>query len=60
MGHNYYPEHLWSNKNLVVLEGNKGVLKEEYAPNIIHKKTLQFIEQNKDKPFFIDAMRFSA
>lgn len=52
MGHNYYPGHLWSNNDSVVLQGNKGFLQEEYAPSIIHKKTLQFIEQNKDKPFF--------
>lgn len=52
MGHNYYPEHLWSNKDSIVLKGNIGSLKEKYAPNIIHQKTLEFIEHNKDKPFF--------
>lgn len=53
MGHNYYPNHLWSNKDSIVLKGNEGFNKGVYAPSLIHEKTLQFIEQNKDKPFFL-------
>lgn len=53
LGHHYYPDHLWSNKDSIVLEGNLGLLKEAYAPSLIHDKTLQFIEQNKSKPFFL-------
>lgn len=53
LGHHYYPEHLWSNKDSIVLEGNKGLLKETYAPSLIHEKTLQFLEKNKSKPFFL-------
>lgn len=53
LGHNYYPYHLWSNKDSVVLMGNAGMKKEVYGPELIHQKTLQFIEDNKEEPFFL-------
>ncbi len=53
MGHNYYPRHLWSNRDSLVLDGNKGFAKGTYAPQLIHEKTLKFIDDNKDKPFFL-------
>jgi len=53
LGHNYYPHHLWSNRDSIVLEGNSGKNNKIYAPELIHEKTLQFIETNKDKPFFL-------
>jgi len=52
MGHNYYPYHLWSNQDSVVLPENSGKKKGIYAPDLIHEKTLEFIENNKDRPFF--------
>lgn len=53
MAHNYYPSHLWDNQKKVVLEGNSGDKFEDYAPELIHQRALQFIEKNKDKPFFM-------
>ena len=53
MAHNYYPEHLWHNGERIVLEGNQGHGEGEYAPYLIHEKALDFIEDNKDEPFFI-------
>ncbi|PIF05916.1 MAG: arylsulfatase [Draconibacterium sp.] len=53
MAHNYYPGHLWDNENKVVLESNSGDNFEVYAPELIHQRALQFIEKNKDKPFFL-------
>ncbi|WP_243739332.1 arylsulfatase [Flavicella sediminum] len=52
LGHHYFPDHLWSNKDSIVLSGNAGLLRTEYAPTLIHDKTLEFIENNKEKPFF--------
>jgi len=52
MGHHYYPHHLWDNDKKVILEENAGTLTGTYAPTIIHEKTLAFIEDNKDRPFF--------
>ncbi|MBC9797171.1 arylsulfatase [Sinomicrobium weinanense] len=53
LGHHYYPRHLWSNKDSVVLAQNSGKKKEVYAPALIHEKTLEFIEQYKEEPFFL-------
>jgi arylsulfatase A-like enzyme len=53
MGHHYYPRHLWSNQDSVVLEENAGKSKGIYGPTLIHDKTLQFIDQHKDHPFFL-------
>ena len=52
-GHNYYPRHLWSNRDSIVLEENAGHKKGIYAPDLIHGKTLEFIENNQDGPFFL-------
>lgn len=53
LGHHYYPYHLWSNRDSIVLAGNAGHRKEDYAPALIHDKTIDFLETNKDKPFFL-------
>ncbi len=52
IAHNYYPYHLWSNLDKVELEGNEGKDEGVYAPDLIQEKTLEFIEQNKNQPFF--------
>lgn len=52
LGHHYYPYHLWDNEKKVVLDANAGTAKGTYAPDLIHEKTLEFIEDNKDQPFF--------
>jgi arylsulfatase A-like enzyme len=53
MAHNYYPGHLWDNQQKIVLEENTGDKFEVYAPHLIHQRALQFIEKNRDKPFFL-------
>ncbi len=51
--HRYYPEHLWHNQTKVMLEGNEGFRQTAtFAPDLIQEKALQFIEDNKDNPFF--------
>ena len=52
LGHHYYPYHLWDNDKKVMLEANAGTAKGTYAPQLIHERTQQFIEDNKDRPFF--------
>ena len=52
-GHNYYPDHLWSNRDSIIVEANLNAQKQVYAPDLIHEKTLSFIEDNKDHPFFL-------
>ncbi len=53
VGHNYYPYHLWDGQDSIVLEGNSGYQTEDYGPDLIHKKALAFIDEYKDKPFFL-------
>lgn len=52
IAHNYYPQHLWDNTKKVVLEGNSINNEKIYAPDLIHQKTLEYIEANRDNPFF--------
>ncbi|MGF1636333.1 MAG: arylsulfatase [Cyclobacteriaceae bacterium] len=51
--HRYYPEYLWQNDKKYPLEGNDWTNKVTYAPDVIHEKSLEFIRNNKDKPFFL-------
>jgi arylsulfatase A-like enzyme len=37
----------------LVLEGNAGTKLEEYGPELIHEKTLDFITDNSQNPFFL-------
>jgi len=53
VAHNYYPYHLWHNQEKIMLEGNEGTGQEIYAPDLIHEKSLEFIEKNKDSTFFM-------
>ena len=53
MGHHYYPHHLWSNQDSIVLEANAGKSKGMYAPELIHRKTLEFLESHQGQPFFL-------
>ena len=52
-GHHYYPRHLWRNQDSIVLEANVGPDKVTYAPSFIHDKTLAFIDEHQDEPFFL-------
>ncbi|WP_270088029.1 arylsulfatase [Sphingobacterium sp. SYP-B4668] len=51
--HRYYPTHLWHNSQRIELTGNDLSQKVHYAPTLIQEKTLAFLEENKDKPFFL-------
>lgn len=53
LAHNSYPHYLWHNQSKIMLSGNEGLKKEQYAPDLIHKQALQFLEQNKSKRFFM-------
>lgn len=53
IGHNYYPYHLWSNNDSIVLSENVDKKDGAYGPELIHEQTLRFIDDNKHKPFFL-------
>lgn len=52
LAHNYYPEYLWRNHEKVYLN-NYGSIKKEYSHDLFTEEALQFININKDKPFFL-------
>jgi arylsulfatase A-like enzyme len=51
--HNYYPYFLRYNDRKVILAGNEGKKTEQYGPDLIQEQTLKFIDENKDRPFFL-------
>ncbi|MCF2491224.1 arylsulfatase [Dyadobacter sp. CY347] len=55
LAHRYYPNHLWDNDKQIVLEANKNLLyNKEYAPDLIQKKALSFMDSRDGKqPFFL-------
>ncbi len=53
LGHHYYPYYLRINQEKFILEGNADGENVDYAPDIIHKHAIDFIENNKDTTFFM-------
>lgn len=53
LAHNYYPDHLWHNHEKILLPENYNGKAGAYSADIIHKAALDFLEKNKDKPFFL-------
>jgi len=52
LAHNYYPDHLWSNKQRIDFPENK-VKETTYSADIIHQHAMQFINQQHRQPFFL-------
>ena len=53
LAHNYYPDHLWHNHEKIILHQNDSGKTGVYSADIIHKAALDFLELNKNKPFFL-------
>ncbi|MFI3305548.1 MAG: arylsulfatase [Rikenellaceae bacterium] len=53
LAHHYYPDYLWHNQEKYMLEGNQGLNKGQYAPDVIHDKAIEFIESSSEQPFFL-------
>lgn len=51
--HRYYPDYLWDNFEKVDLPGNDWTTKGDFAPDLIQERTLEFIEENQNRPFFL-------
>jgi arylsulfatase A-like enzyme len=51
--HFYYPEYLCHNEKRVVLKGNVDGQRKQYSHDLITEKVLEFVERNKDRPFFL-------
>ncbi|MBD0402012.1 arylsulfatase [Flammeovirga sp. EKP202] len=53
LAHTYYPLYLRHNGEKVMLEGNEEGGQKEYTHHLIHDQALNFIDENKDEPFFL-------
>ncbi len=74
MAHNYYPTHVWKNRDKYILEGNEYFFPHQkfsddkdphdkasyqnykgqtYSMDVMVKESLNFIDQNKNNPFFL-------
>ena len=53
--HYYYPEYIYHNGEKVQLPGNKSGKREQYVQDLFTDENLKFIENNKDRPFFLYA-----
>ena len=53
MAHNYYPTHLWSNSTKIEFPENERGQLGTYSQDLIQEKTLEFIGEHADKPFFL-------
>lgn len=55
LAHRYYPDHLWDNGKKVVLEANRNLIyNKQYAPDLIQKQALDFVDSRDGKqPFFL-------
>lgn len=55
--HNYYPDYLWKNEEKVtfpnVVANNVASKKLVYSPDEITKEALNFLDANREKPFFL-------
>ncbi len=53
LAHNYYPYYLWNNREKILIPENEGKKSGIYAPDLIQKAAIEFIEKNQTKPFFL-------
>lgn len=53
LAHNYYPAHLWHNREKILIQENDSAKTGAYSADLIHREAIGFIEKNRDKPFFM-------
>lgn len=52
--HNFYPDHLWSDRERVELAGNsRGLTGAQYSHDLIVEQALAFVREHADEPFFL-------
>ncbi len=52
LAHNYFPDHLWSNKERIDYPGND-TNHTAYSADIIHGQAMKFLAKQNKKPFFL-------
>lgn len=53
LAHNYYADHLWDNGQRVELPENADGAYGSYTQDLIHEQSLQFLDENRVRPFFL-------
>jgi len=51
--HNYYPEHLLENETALLLRGNMGTQRKDYAHDLFTGRALGFLDRAGAQPFFL-------
>jgi arylsulfatase A-like enzyme len=51
--HTYYPHQLYDNGTDYTIAANFGTKSRKYAPDLMTERALQFLEQNRNRPFFL-------
>jgi arylsulfatase len=51
--HSYYPPYLWRNGKKVDLPANQGGAKGTYSHDLLTAEALDFVRENKSRPFFL-------
>lgn len=51
--HHYYPYYLWDDNQRMLLWNNFGLETGDYATHFIQKEALEWVEQNRDQPFYL-------
>ncbi|MBY0504776.1 MAG: arylsulfatase [Bryobacteraceae bacterium] len=52
--HNYYPEHIASGRQVQLMKGNMGTQKQDYAPDYLTQRALDFVKNTPAaQPFFL-------
>lgn len=51
--HQYYPTYLWHNQTRVNIPENANGANGAYAPDLMAKRTLDYIDAHKDEPFLV-------
>ncbi|MDD7986169.1 arylsulfatase [Lentisphaera marina] len=51
--HHYYPEYIYKNGEKVMIPENKNGARGLYISDKFAEKGIEFVEENKDKPFFL-------
>lgn len=50
--HNYFPDHLWNNDTRIDY-ANTAASQRHYAPDLIQKEALAFMDEHRSSPFFL-------
>lgn len=49
----FYPRHIWQDETEIILAGNQGTRRKQFAQDLLTERALQFLDRNADRPFFL-------